>query len=139
MTPSATVSIETAVFACIISLLLGFFGNLIAMRKMFSSKEDLDSYKDTSSKAMTEMKLDQERIALDMRQKHESEMAALKKTMQDLCDSRRAACLPMLNNMSEMKADIAELSKLTRESHGKIERLFGLMERDSKIRLNGEV
>ncbi len=110
------------------------------MRKMFSSKEDLDNYRESNSKVIAEMKLDQERTALELRQKHESETAALKKTMQDLCDSRRAACIPMLNNMSEMKADIAELSKLTRESHGKIERLFGLMERDSKIRLgNGDM
>lgn len=145
MTPPTSVSIETAIFSCVITFLVGFFGNLLAMRRMFPSKTEFDTYrveheKDTDEmkkrhdQSVVALKADQERVATDLRQKHEKETIEAKKTMLDLCDSRRAACLPMVNSITRMQTDISELFKLIREGHGKIERLIGLMEH----RMNGE-
>lgn len=109
-----TVSIETAIFACIITFLVGFFGNLLAMRKMFMAKGEFEEYK----------------------KDHDRETREANQAADNLCKTRRDSCQPMVTSLSHMQEQIAELFRLIREGHGKIERLIGLME--SRSLNNGE-
>lgn len=111
------VSLETAVLVAVLMFVLGFFSNLLAMKKMFTAKSEFQEYK-----------AEREKLALERQRIREEAEKSLKLLFESLCESKRASCAPMIQTLSKMQGDVAELFRLIREGHGKIERLIGLVE-----------
>lgn len=111
------VSLETAVLVAVLMFVVGFFSNLLAMKKMFTPKSEFQEYK-----------VEREKIALERQKIREEAEKNLRLLFETLCESKRASCVPMVQALNKMQEDIAEHGRLIREYHGKIERILGLME-----------
>lgn len=112
------VSLETAVLVAVLMFVLGFFSNLLAMKKMFTPKSEFQEYK-----------VEREKLALERMRIREEAEKSLKLLFESLCESKRASCVPMVQALSKMQEDLSEHGRLIREYHGRIERILGLIEK----------
>ncbi len=90
--------IEIGALLTLMGFVLGFFTNLLAMRKMFTSKSEFTAYKLQDSKTFDEYKTESE-----------TRLKERFKAVELMCDLKRAACAPMSADVAEIKKDIKEL------------------------------
>ncbi|MFH0825288.1 MAG: hypothetical protein V2B18_21260 [Pseudomonadota bacterium] len=130
-----TVSIETAALAGLLMFLLGFFGNLLAMRKMFVSKPEFVLYAQSQlaiwiqhDKDFTEYKLSRVHIW----EEHERARIEFREYIDKICEGKRAGCAPLKSSLDDISKDVNELFKLLRVTHGRLERVIGKLENNAK-------
>lgn len=109
-----TISIEAATIFSLLTFVLGFFSNLIAMRKMFLSKSEFSDFKEGRDRVWGD---------------HEKERIEFRHYVEKMCETRRASCAPIQKSIEAIERDINELYQLMREHYGRLERVAGQLER----------
>jgi hypothetical protein len=102
-----------ALFA-LLGFVVGFFTNLLAMRKMFASKGEFKEFKEDTGKAIVEVRSNITRMVADSRV-----------DMDALCTTKRMSCSGMLETVKKIDRSVDELFKLVRENYGDLMRVVG--------------
>lgn len=137
----SSLSIETSVFAVILSLLIGFFGTIMAVRKMFVSREefdtccskhdkDMEDMKRRHEQAISDLRKEKDQLVLDMEQKHDKDMEDARKQMMDICTERRLQCAPMANSIMKIENNIDKLFDVVTKNSNVVSQLVGYLRRE---------
>ncbi len=110
------VNIETATVLTMLGFVLGFFSNILAMKRMFVSKAEFSDFKE----ARTRVWVDHEKTKLEFRDH-----------MEQMCETRRQGCAPLRTSLEAIEKDVNELFKLMRVTHGRLERVIGKLENNA--------